>query len=75
MNTDVNWLTKALALLVYVAAGMAVGVYSGVGVPWLSFRRDFMYDQNGLGFSFNESPILFADEPYDWLLFAPYNVS
>ena len=29
-----------------VAAGMPVGV-CGVGMPWLSFRRDFMYDQNG----------------------------
>ena len=55
VNTDVNWLTKALALLVSVAAGIPVGVCS-VGMPWLSFRRDFMYDQNGLGFSFSESP-------------------
>ena len=55
VNTDVNWLTKALALLVSVAAGMPEGVCS-VGMPWLSFRKHFMYDQNGSGFSFSESP-------------------
>ena len=54
-NTEVNCLTRALALLVSVAAGMPVGVCS-VGMPWLSFLRDFTYDQNGLGFSFSESP-------------------
>ena len=54
VNTDDNWLTKALALLVYVAARMPDGVCS-VRIPWLSFRRDFMYDQNVLGFSFSES--------------------
>ena len=47
VNTEVNCLTRALALLVSVAAGMPVGVCS-VGMPWLSFLRDFMYDQNGL---------------------------
>ena len=44
VNTDVNCSTRALALLVSVAAGMPVGVCS-VGMPCrLSFRRDFMYD-------------------------------
>ena len=38
-----------------VAAEVPVGVCS-VRMPLLSFRRDFMYDQNGLGFSFSESP-------------------
>ena len=55
VNTDVNCLTKALALLVSVAAGMPVGVCSD-GMPGLSFPRNCMYDQNGLGFSFSESP-------------------
>ena len=55
VNTKVNCLTRASALLVSVAAGMPVGVCS-VGMPWLSFRRDVMYDQNGLGVSFSESP-------------------
>ena len=41
VNTEVNCLTRALALLVSVAAGMPVGVCS-VGMPWLSFRRDCM---------------------------------
>ena len=55
VNTYVNCLTSALSVLVSVAAGIPVGVCS-IGMPWLSFHSHFMYDQNGLGFSFSESP-------------------
>ena len=37
VNTYVNCLTRAFALLVSVAAGMPVGVFI-VGMSWLSFR-------------------------------------
>ena len=50
VNTDENWLTKALALLGSVAAGIPL-LDLRVGMPELSFLRDLMYDQNGFGFS------------------------